>query len=144
VDFIRRREERSLVVPIEETDAADAITSLNAKVDEFAEQHNLSEDILTKVQTSLDDIIMNIMTHGQAESTVVEVTLIPGWLRITVRDNGSPFDPLSLPTPDVTLPLEEREPGGLGVHLVRNVMDEVEYGYRDGYNVLKMSLKVPV
>ena len=51
-----------------------------------------------------------------------------------VSDTANAFDPLSLPSPDLTLPLEQRKPGGLGVMLVRKLMDEVHYERRDGRN----------
>jgi anti-sigma regulatory factor (Ser/Thr protein kinase) len=58
---------------------------------------------------------------------------------VEVEDDGRPFDPLQVPPPDLTLSLEQRPIGGLGIHLIRNLMDEVSYARRDGRNVLKMA-----
>jgi len=55
-----------------------------------------------------------------------------------VEDDGKPFDPLQAPPPDLSLPLERRPIGGLGIHLIRNLMDEVSYARVGGRNVLKM------
>ena len=55
---------------------------------------------------------------------------------LTFIDNGLPFNPLERPDPDVTLSVFERTPGGLGIYMVRNSMDEVTYEYKDGKNVL--------
>ena len=59
-------------------------------------------------------------------------------LTIRVEDDGRAFDPLQAPPPDLDLPLEERPVGGLGIHIVRSVMDAVEYQRRGGRNVLTM------
>ena len=59
-------------------------------------------------------------------------------MTITFTDRGIPYDPLKKADPDVTLSAEERQVGGLGVFLTKNVMDEVHYEYRDGQNVLTM------
>ena len=57
-------------------------------------------------------------------------------LMVTVSDDGVAFNPLAVPPPDTTLPLEERELGGLGIHLVRNLTDEATYGRLGGRNVI--------
>ncbi|MBP2672866.1 MAG: hypothetical protein H6Q85_2932 [candidate division NC10 bacterium] len=62
---------------------------------------------------------------------------------MTVTDDGPAFDPLQLPEPDVTAPLEGRQPGGLGVHLVRKLMDRVEYARAGGRNRLTMTWRPP-
>jgi len=64
-------------------------------------------------------------------------------LTVTVTDNGHEFNPLNAPVPDTTLSLEEREIGGLGIHLVRNMMDAVTYAHHDGFNELTLTLEVP-
>lgn len=57
-------------------------------------------------------------------------------------DDGCPFDPFTASTPDNELPSEYRHVGGLGVHLVRNLMDDVEHAKRDDCNVLTLTLEV--
>ena len=59
-----------------------------------------------------------------------------------IIDNGIPFDPLAQPEPDLTLPLEERKIGGLGVHIIRTVMNHLNYHRADGRNHLKMVLRL--
>ena len=95
------------------------------------------------MQTVLDELITNVLTHGEAENVTVALSLAPGLLTVTVADDGHPFNPLDAPVPDTTLSLEEREVGGLGIHLIRNMMDDVEYVYRDGFNELTLSVEVP-
>ena len=69
-------------------------------------------------------------------SVVVEVELNQDRVTVTLTDDGTPFDPFSQPEPDTTLSVEERPIGGLGIHLVREMMDDVSYQRRDGHNVV--------
>ena len=55
---------------------------------------------------------------------------------ITFKDNGIRYDPLKKDAPDITLSANQRQIGGLGIYIVRKMMDEVEYKYEDGYNIL--------
>lgn len=61
-----------------------------------------------------------------------------------VEDDGRPFNPLEAPEPDLAAPVEERKVGGLGIHLIRNMMDHLEYRRLQGTNLLVMKKKVPV
>ena len=142
VDFLRKREEHVLTITVEETEPAEAITSINAKVEKFAEDSGLPGDALSKIQMSLDEIITNVLTHGAATEIGIEIIALVDEVFITIVDNGHPFDPLSIAHPDTTLPLHEREVGGLGIHLVRNTMDNVTYNFRDGRNILGLTLEV--
>jgi anti-anti-sigma factor len=63
-------------------------------------------------------------------------------VRVTISDNGPPFDPLAFADPDTALSVEEREIGGLGIHLVRQMMDEVSYQRRDGENVVVLAKRL--
>jgi anti-sigma regulatory factor (Ser/Thr protein kinase) len=69
----------------------------------------------------------------------VAVELREDAVEMTIQDEGPAFDPLLLPEPDVTAALDERRPGGLGVHLVRKLMDRVEYRRTEGRNCLIMT-----
>lgn len=77
-----------------------------------------------------DEAATNIMRHGYGgDSGTIEVTLQRegNMLVLTLRDKAPEFDPLSVEPPDLTVPLEERPLGGLGVHFIRESVDEVEY-----------------
>ncbi len=143
LDFLRKREDRVLIVPVASRDLIQAVTDLNAEVEAFAKESNIPVDTLARVQTVLDEVITNILTHGEPENVTVAMSLAPGLLTVTVADDGHPCNPLDAPVPDTTLSLEEREVGGLGVHLVRNMMDDVAYVYRDGFNELTLTVAVP-
>ncbi|MFP4032433.1 MAG: ATP-binding protein, partial [Desulfococcaceae bacterium] len=98
------------------------------------------------VRLAIEEVISNICRHGYPKncSGRVEIAfrLEKETLRIEVRDDGRPFNPLSeAPEPDLSRPFEEREIGGLGVFLVRRLMDRVNYGFEDGRNVFTMEKK---
>ena len=57
---------------------------------------------------------------------------------VTITDDGIPFDPFSVKTPDTDLSIDEREIGGLGIHLVRNMMDKVSYQRKDNKNIVNL------
>jgi serine/threonine-protein kinase RsbW len=63
-------------------------------------------------------------------------------VRVTLTDDGRPFDPLEMPAPDTTLTTQERRIGGLGIHLVRRIMDEVSYDRRADRNVMVLAKRL--
>ena len=102
-------------------------------------------EVLT-FELALEEVFMNVVMHGTPPGTSprvdVSLVLADGGLTLTVEDDGPPFDPLSLPAPDVVASLEERRVGGLGVFLVRQMMDTVSYD-RDGpRNRLRMTKRL--
>ena len=74
----------------------------------------------------------------------LEVVLTPAAIVMTICDNGPKFDPLSLPTPNLDVDIEERGVGGLGIHLVRELADDCRYARIDDHNVLRIRLNRPI
>jgi serine/threonine-protein kinase RsbW len=113
-----------------------------AFAEQFGEAHQLPAEIVMTIHLVLDEVVANIINHGyddHAEHQIrVTLALDESVLGIRVEDDGRPFDPLAAPPPDLDLPLEERPVGGLGIHIVRSVMDAVEYQRDGGRNVLTM------
>jgi anti-sigma regulatory factor (Ser/Thr protein kinase) len=62
-------------------------------------------------------------------------------LTVEIVDEGPPFDPLARPDPDITLDLEDRQPGGLGILMIRQFTDDVAYRREDGRNVLTIRMQ---
>jgi len=100
-----------------------------------------SKRSLLQIDVALDELFSNIChyAYGDAVGNVlVSVKELEGSdsVQITLADQGTPFDPLAVKDPDVTLKLHERAIGGLGIFLVKRTMDDVQYEYRDGKNIL--------
>jgi len=94
------------------------------------EAYGFEDAVATALFVSLDEILSNVVLHGVGEGGCeVRVSLVVSEAEVvvTIEDDGGPFDPLSYPPPDLEAPLEERQVGGLGIHLVRELMDEARY-----------------
>ena len=118
------------------------ILRMAALAEQFgAEAHLPDEDVMT-VNLVLDEIVANVIENAYDDAgeheILVSLTRDGDTLTVRVEDDGRAFDPLQVAPPDLDLPIEERPVGGLGIHLVRSVMDAVDYERRDGRNVLTM------
>jgi len=115
-------------------------------VSDFCLEHSLSAQVESDLNLALDEVLANVILHGFNDSgeheIIVRLCVEPGLVSLTVEDEGVPFNPLDAPTPDLTLPIEQRPIGGLGIHLVRNVMDELDYQRKEGRNCLFMKKRV--
>lgn len=110
-------------------------------LEEFAERDNWPPDLVFKLNLALEELGVNIVNYSGATAEI-EILLASDAESITVEisDNGRPFNPLDdLETPDISAPLGDRPVGGLGVHLVRSMMDEMRYSREDGKNKLAMT-----
>jgi anti-sigma regulatory factor (Ser/Thr protein kinase) len=120
--------------------ALDALANLIAT-------HGISKAISWPMEVSLDEILANVVEHafeGRSETGTVDVELRldvgvePPVCEMMVVDDGPEFDPLSIAEPDPTVGIERRPIGGVGLVLVRRLMDEVQYERRDGRNRLRL------
>ena len=105
------------------------------------------ELLLNQIDLAVEEIFVNIVHYsGAAEADVVcsyDKEGDGGVLEVIFSDNGTPFNPLAKPDPDITLSAEEREIGGLGIFLTKKFMNKVEYEYIEGKNKLKIQKKLP-
>jgi anti-sigma regulatory factor (Ser/Thr protein kinase) len=112
------------------------------RLEQFAAAHQFPSRKLHEVQLALEEHLTNILRHGYDDhgphEIEVGVNLAAGELRIEVKDDGRPFNPLARPAPDLSLPLAEKPIGGLGIHMIRKSLDRVEYRCEEGKNVLLM------
>ncbi|MBR6499640.1 MAG: ATP-binding protein [Clostridia bacterium] len=96
-----------------------------------------------QIDMAVDEIFINIASYaytpGTGTATIRLRTLTePRAVEITFVDAGVPYNPLDQPDPDVTLPIDERPVGGLGIFMVKKSMDDIAYEYRDGLNILTL------
>lgn len=98
-----------------------------------------------QVILALEEIVSNVIRYGWKDGgdhqLHVRLSRLEDQLRVEVEDDAAPFNPLEVPTADTNLPLEERPVGGLGIHLVRQIMDGLEYRRLAGKNLFIMSKK---
>ena len=112
-----------------------------AAVEEFAERDNWPPDLVFKLNLVLEELSVNIVNYSGATGDI-EISLASDAEIVTVEisDDGRPFNPLlDHETPDVSASLGDRPVGGLGIHLVRTMMDEAWYSREDGKNKLAMT-----
>ena len=122
------------------------IERLNQLVRRFGELHEIPSRALYAVNLALDEVVTNVVLYGfeisAGQEVAVRVETTGDDLRSEVVDGGREFNPLNAPLPDLTAALEERALGGLGIHLVRSLMDRVEYRRENAKNVLTMRKRI--
>ena len=119
------------------------IAGAAGKVDDFCESNDLSPEIAYAVNLSVDEILTNTISYGydddEAHRIEMSVRLEADALVVVIVDDSRPFDPTATPDPDIEASLEERDVGGLGLFLVHQMMDKVEYSRVDGRNVVTLT-----
>ena len=115
------------------------------KVISFVNEHLEAADCNMRTQIQIDiaveELFINIASYAydpEIGTAVVQVTVTdePLSVEITFIDNGRQYDPLAKEDPDITLPINKRKKGGLGIFMVKNSMDDIHYEYADGKNIL--------
>lgn len=111
-------------------------------LESFGREQNLPAKAIQAADLALEEHLTNVFAHGLDNDAdaqlVVRLARNGGWLEIEIEDEGRPFNPLSQPPVDTSLPLEERPPGGLGIHLIRRFMDELTYRREGERNIFIM------
>lgn len=95
-------------------------------------------DQVARLMIAFDELLSNIINHGGG-TIELRIELTDGALVATIADDGPPFDPLARAAPDTDLGIDERAIGGLGIHLVREMMDDLAYARENGRNLLKLT-----
>jgi anti-sigma regulatory factor (Ser/Thr protein kinase) len=121
---------------------AGAVPGVLRQVEMFFARHALTHDDVEGIEVALDEILSNITGYafrdGNAHEILVMLRVDVAELLIEIQDDGIPFDPLGIPHPDLSADIEARQVGGLGMHFVRTVLDEIDYQRKNGWNVLTL------
>ena len=126
---------------------SDNLSTVTDFVNSKLEEVDCPVKIQMQIDVALEEIFINIANYAYAPevgpATVrVEVEDDPLTVTVTFIDNGVPYDPLAKEDPDVSLPVEERGIGGLGIFMTKKLMDDVVYEYKDGSNILRLIKKL--
>jgi len=112
-------------------DRLDELPQVSRLLDELAAGHHLPSDAVADMQVALDEVLTNIAQYAYPDpgdhDIHVAFSVYHNRLEVVIEDGGRPFDPLSVPAADRSAPLHDRRVGGLGIHLVRNLMSEAAY-----------------
>ena len=108
--------------------------------DTFSEHYGIPDKTRLKMHVVIDELLMNIISYAylddEKHDIEFKVELSADRLKVSMVDDGIPFNPLGIETPDTNLSIEEREIGGLGIHIVRKMLDRVSYRRRIDKNVI--------
>jgi anti-sigma regulatory factor (Ser/Thr protein kinase) len=120
----------------------DAIHPATVQAEAWLVEQQVSFEAMYLVSLAIEELVTNCIKYGYKDSnshTIDFLLRVDGQiLRLEVIDDGSPFNPLEAPRPDLSLPPEQRPIGGLGLHLLRELADEMRYERRDGTNRLTL------
>ncbi len=110
---------------------------------QWAEENGCPSSSALLMEMALEELFTNTASYGypQGEGSVLVVLSVSpeGNFQVILADSGIPFDPLSRQTPSVSLPIEEKPVGGLGIHMVKQFMDHVEYHRHLDCNIVVFS-----
>lgn len=133
---------RRLVLPND----IETIPQLNEFIDSVAEEVGLEMSLTMSLNLALEEAVVNVMEYaypeGQKGNVEIEVTADQEWMTFVITDTGIAFDPTTKEDADTTLSAEERPIGGLGIFMVRQLMDVIDYKRQDNKNVLTLRKKL--
>ena len=133
---------RRLVLPND----IETIPQLNEFIDLVAEEVGLDMSLTMSLNLAMEEAVVNVMDYaypdGQKGNVDIEVTADQEWMTFVITDTGIAFDPTTKEDADTTLSAEERPIGGLGIFLVRQLMDDINYKREGNKNVLTLRKKL--
>jgi len=109
-----------------------ALGDIFAFTQRFAEAHGLDEPLMYSINLVVEELFTNMVKYntGGGREIAIRIDVLDGTLRIELVDDGvDPWDPNQAPAVKTDQPLEERKPGGLGLYLVRSIVDDLQYEY---------------
>ncbi|MDR3179808.1 MAG: ATP-binding protein [Holosporaceae bacterium] len=117
---------------------------LSSKISDFCREQNISDEKHNNIALIVDELVTNVMSYaypdGGEHTFSLKIEKCDNRVCMCLTDGGIPFNPLSLPNPDLESSLDERPVGGLGISLVRQLSEAVEYARVDDKN--QLSIKV--
>ncbi len=118
---------------------------LAENIEKFGELNEIPGKALFEVNLVLDELFTNLVSYGCfSDSHNFDIMLLieDGVMFIEIKDDGKPFNPLETPEPEIQCDCDERKIGGLGIHFMRKMMDDIEYSWNNGKNRLKLTKNI--
>ena len=147
IQYIRQQHDvkmrKSLVLPCD----LQEVPRLNAFTEEVCQEVGFDQEVTAQMKVAVEEAVVNVMKYaypaGQQRDVTIEAASNDVRLKFTIIDCGKPFDPTVQSAADTTLPAKERKIGGLGIHIIRQNMDSINYERIDQLNVLTLRKKIP-
>lgn len=121
-------------------------TKVVREISEIGALHAFDQGMINDLTLILEEVISNIIIYGYEDAAVhdieVSIAVEQDLVHMTVIDDGKPFNPVKAELPDLDVPLEDRDDGGLGIFLVKKLSDDVEYARRTDKNRLTIIKKI--
>lgn len=133
----RWSEEMVIAVP-----SLDGLKAVESYIDKKVKYMGLSERVANRLLVANDEIFSNIMHYGDASEVKVEILQKNEKVYLVFADDGIQYNPLKEKSPDTTLSFEDREPGGLGIFMVRQMTSDMQYQYKDKKNILTLGFSL--
>lgn len=121
-----------------------ALSPLLISINHFLSGQSLPQETIFRVNLAIEEIVTNIVKYGyddrNGHAIKVVLDLRPAMIHLRIEDDGHSFDPLQAPEPDIHVPLDQRKIGGLGLHLVRKLVDGIAYRREKDLNILEIDI----
>jgi serine/threonine-protein kinase RsbW/sigma-B regulation protein RsbU (phosphoserine phosphatase) len=131
---------------IEVRNTNDAIAPACQKAEAWLEAFDPSPKAMYLVPLAIEEIVTNCVKHGYDDTDehtiLITMSVDDGTLTMTIVDDGHAFDPLAESAPDFSISVEDRQIGGLGIHLLKNLSDTMAYERRDAANRLTLTKRL--
>lgn len=122
------------------------VSRLNDFIEEIGREFAIAPDVLFNLNLVLEEAVVNVINYAypkeEHEFIYLSASMHEGSIVLVLTDTGKAFDPTAAPEADITLSADERQIGGLGIFLIRQIMNEVKYERIDGKNILTLEKKL--
>ena len=122
------------------------VSKLNDFIEEIGREFAIAPDVLFNLNLVLEEAVVNVINYAypkeEHEFIYLSASMHEGSIVLVLTDTGKAFDPTAAPEADITLSADERQIGGLGIFLIRQIMNEVRYERIEGKNVLTLEKKL--
>jgi anti-sigma regulatory factor (Ser/Thr protein kinase) len=126
----------------------DEMPAIVTMVEDFGVKHNIPGNVINDLNLVLDEVLNNIISYGYSKGAtgriMVRLNYQPGEISAEIHDDGKPFDPLQVAPSDMIGTVQDRRLGGVGLHFMRELMDNIAYAYVGNENRLVIKKRIPM